>query len=65
MPLPDAVGPAGVLRSLAILKEFRPDCVVGLGGYASGPVLLAARLSGRPCDPLDATFIARMEASIG
>jgi UDP-N-acetylglucosamine--N-acetylmuramyl-(pentapeptide) pyrophosphoryl-undecaprenol N-acetylglucosamine transferase len=41
--------PAGVLRSLAILKEFRPDCVVGLGGYASGPVLLAARLSGRPC----------------
>ncbi|MGD9481076.1 hypothetical protein [Shinella sp. G-2] len=25
----------------------------------------AERLSGRPCDPLDATFIARMEASIG
>ncbi len=41
--------PAGVLRSLAILREFRPDCVVGLGGYASGPVLLAARLSGRRC----------------
>ncbi|UDF33091.1 UNVERIFIED_ORG: hypothetical protein LHK14_25380 (plasmid) [Roseateles sp. XES5] len=25
----------------------------------------AERLSGRPCDPLDATFIARMEASGG
>lgn len=36
--------PAGLLRSLAILRRFRPDCVIGLGGYASGPVLLAAKL---------------------
>ena len=36
--------PAGFVRSLAILRDFHPDCVIGLGGYASGPVLLAAKL---------------------
>jgi UDP-N-acetylglucosamine--N-acetylmuramyl-(pentapeptide) pyrophosphoryl-undecaprenol N-acetylglucosamine transferase len=41
--------PASVMRSLAIIKKFRPDCVLGLGGYASGPVLLAAKLAGRRC----------------
>lgn len=33
-----------VRQSLRILDRFRPDVVVGVGGYASGPVLLAARL---------------------
>jgi UDP-N-acetylglucosamine--N-acetylmuramyl-(pentapeptide) pyrophosphoryl-undecaprenol N-acetylglucosamine transferase len=41
--------PAGVVRSLAVIKKFRPDCVIGLGGYASGPVLLAAKLIGIRC----------------
>ncbi|HKY09748.1 MAG TPA: undecaprenyldiphospho-muramoylpentapeptide beta-N-acetylglucosaminyltransferase, partial [Candidatus Binatia bacterium] len=41
--------PAGLLRSRSILKNFRPDCVIGLGGYASGPVLLAAKLLGLRC----------------
>lgn len=41
--------PAGLLRSLAILRGFRPDCVIGLGGYASGPVLLAAKLKRIRC----------------
>jgi len=45
-------GLAGLGRSLLqsrhILSEFRPDVVVGVGGYASVPVLLAARLSGVP-----------------
>ncbi len=30
-------------QSRRILKEFRPDLVLGVGGYASGPVVLAAR----------------------
>lgn len=42
----------GLVRSLVqsrrILAEFRPDVVVGVGGYASLPVLLAARLKGVP-----------------
>ena len=36
----------GVVQSLRILKRFRPDVVVGVGGYASAPVLLAAQLKG-------------------
>lgn len=36
--------PASLLRSLKIIGRFRPDCVIGLGGYASGPLLLAAKL---------------------
>jgi UDP-N-acetylglucosamine--N-acetylmuramyl-(pentapeptide) pyrophosphoryl-undecaprenol N-acetylglucosamine transferase len=41
--------PAGLLRSLAIIRNFRPDLIIGLGGYASGPVLLAGRLRRFPC----------------
>lgn len=36
--------PASVWRALGIFNRFRPDLVVGLGGYASGPVLLAAKV---------------------
>jgi UDP-N-acetylglucosamine--N-acetylmuramyl-(pentapeptide) pyrophosphoryl-undecaprenol N-acetylglucosamine transferase len=36
--------PGAILRSFAILHRWRPDVVVGVGGYASGPVVLAARL---------------------
>lgn len=35
-------------QSLATLSRFQPDVVVGTGGYVCGPVLLAARLLGRP-----------------
>ncbi len=38
----------GYRRSLAVLKEYRPDLVVGLGGYVSLPPLLAARRLGIP-----------------
>jgi UDP-N-acetylglucosamine--N-acetylmuramyl-(pentapeptide) pyrophosphoryl-undecaprenol N-acetylglucosamine transferase len=36
--------PASLWRCLKIIGEFRPDIVIGLGGYASGPMLLAAAL---------------------
>jgi UDP-N-acetylglucosamine--N-acetylmuramyl-(pentapeptide) pyrophosphoryl-undecaprenol N-acetylglucosamine transferase len=36
--------PAAVWNSLRILREFRPDVMIGVGGYASGPALLAAAL---------------------
>ncbi len=32
----------GVSRARKIIKRFKPDAVVGTGGYVSGPVLLAA-----------------------
>lgn len=38
--------PRAVARSAAILRRFRPDVVIGVGGYASGPAMLAAALLG-------------------
>lgn len=32
-----------VLKASKILKEFQPDVVVGVGGYASGPIVWAAQ----------------------
>ena len=37
-----------VIRSVAIIKDFKPDAAVGVGGYASGPLLYAASLKGIP-----------------
>jgi len=36
--------PAGVLRCVSLLRTFRPQVVVGVGGYASGPAMMAAIL---------------------
>lgn len=35
-------------KALKLIKEFRPDVVVGVGGYASGPILFAASLKDVP-----------------
>jgi UDP-N-acetylglucosamine--N-acetylmuramyl-(pentapeptide) pyrophosphoryl-undecaprenol N-acetylglucosamine transferase len=37
-----------LLRARQIVRNFRPDATVGVGGYASGPLLLAASLKGIP-----------------
>jgi UDP-N-acetylglucosamine--N-acetylmuramyl-(pentapeptide) pyrophosphoryl-undecaprenol N-acetylglucosamine transferase len=37
-----------LLRAQEIVRDFRPDVAVGVGGYASGPLLLAASLKGVP-----------------
>src|SRR5882724_5435029 len=40
--------PTAVLAARRMLKEFRPDVVIGVGGYASGPAMLAAVLGRIP-----------------
>ncbi len=40
--------PIAFLESWRILRKYRPDVVVGVGGYASGPVVLAAWLQRVP-----------------
>ncbi len=35
-------------QSMGIIRNFRPDAVVGVGGFASGPVMLAATVRGIP-----------------
>ncbi|WP_316832768.1 undecaprenyldiphospho-muramoylpentapeptide beta-N-acetylglucosaminyltransferase [Pedobacter aquatilis] len=37
-----------VRAATQLIKEFKPDAVVGVGGYASGPLLYAASLKGIP-----------------
>ncbi|CAN5245819.1 undecaprenyldiphospho-muramoylpentapeptide beta-N-acetylglucosaminyltransferase [soil metagenome] len=37
-----------VRKSVQIIKDFKPDAAVGVGGYASGPLLYAASLKGIP-----------------
>lgn len=36
------------VRAIAILKNFKPDAVIGTGGYASGPIMMAATRLGIP-----------------
>lgn len=36
-------------KTRKIIKDFRPDVVVGVGGYASGPTLFMASLMKIPC----------------
>jgi UDP-N-acetylglucosamine--N-acetylmuramyl-(pentapeptide) pyrophosphoryl-undecaprenol N-acetylglucosamine transferase len=40
--------PRALWQSRKLLKRLRPDVVIGVGGYASGPVVLMARLRGIP-----------------
>jgi len=43
-----ALMPGAVLQAVRLLRRFKPDLVLGVGGYVTGPVLLAARLLGVP-----------------
>jgi UDP-N-acetylglucosamine--N-acetylmuramyl-(pentapeptide) pyrophosphoryl-undecaprenol N-acetylglucosamine transferase len=38
----------GVFTARQILREFKPDAVIGVGGYASFPMLMAATMGGYP-----------------
>lgn len=38
--------PIGLVDSLIILLRFRPDIVIGIGGYTSGPIIVMAMMLG-------------------
>jgi UDP-N-acetylglucosamine--N-acetylmuramyl-(pentapeptide) pyrophosphoryl-undecaprenol N-acetylglucosamine transferase len=40
--------PRALWQARRIIMAFAPDAVIGVGGYASGPVVLAAKLRGIP-----------------
>ena len=40
--------PSSLRDSHSILKDFKPDIVLGVGGYCSGPVVMSAFLMGIP-----------------
>ena len=49
--------PRAVWDSRRILAEFRPDVVIGVGGYASGPAMLAAVLRRVPTLVFEPNFV--------
>ncbi|HMJ09140.1 MAG TPA: glycosyltransferase, partial [Pyrinomonadaceae bacterium] len=62
------VGAAGKVKGLALLpqsfvearrimREFKPDVVVGSGGYVSGPILLVASLMRIPTLVMDSNAL--------
>ena len=40
--------PRAVMASAKLIREFRPDVMIGVGGYASGPAMLAAAMMNIP-----------------
>ncbi|HEY8184116.1 MAG TPA: undecaprenyldiphospho-muramoylpentapeptide beta-N-acetylglucosaminyltransferase [Thermoanaerobaculia bacterium] len=40
--------PVGFVQAWNVVGKHKPDVVLGVGGYSSGPVLLAARMRGIP-----------------
>lgn len=49
--------PRAVFAAAGILNEFRPDVVIGVGGYASGPAMLAAIYKRIPTVAFEPNFI--------
>jgi len=40
---------SSLLDARSIVADFKPNAAIGVGGYASGPLLMAASLAGVPC----------------
>jgi UDP-N-acetylglucosamine--N-acetylmuramyl-(pentapeptide) pyrophosphoryl-undecaprenol N-acetylglucosamine transferase len=49
--------PIAIIRCLCILRKFRAQMVIGVGGYAAGPCILAARILGIPSGVLEQNAI--------
>ena len=52
-----ALLPKSFLEARTIIKEFKPDVVIGAGGYVSGSVLLMARLMRVPTLVMDSNAL--------
>ena len=52
-----AILPKSFLEARALIKDFKPDVVVGAGGYVSGPVLLMASLMRVPTLVMDSNAL--------
>src|SRR5712692_2707717 len=49
--------PKSFFAARRVIRDFRPDIVVGAGGYVSGPVLLAASLMKLPTLVMDSNAL--------
>ena len=49
--------PLAILHARRIIRRFRPDVVIGVGGYASGPAMAAAILGGVPTLAFEPNYV--------
>lgn len=49
--------PRALFRAASLVREFRPGVVIGVGGYASGPGMLAAALAGVPTLAFEPNYV--------
>lgn len=49
--------PLAIAKAWSILHDFRPDVVIGVGGYASGPAMLAAALTNVPTVAFEPNYV--------
>src|SRR5947209_2986528 len=49
--------PLAILHSSRLIRRFRPDVVVGVGGYASGPAVAAAILGVIPTPAFEPNYV--------
>jgi UDP-N-acetylglucosamine--N-acetylmuramyl-(pentapeptide) pyrophosphoryl-undecaprenol N-acetylglucosamine transferase len=49
--------PMAIVSSWQMLQEFKPQVLIGVGGYASGPAMLAASLSSIPTVAFEPNFV--------
>ncbi|MBX3292844.1 MAG: undecaprenyldiphospho-muramoylpentapeptide beta-N-acetylglucosaminyltransferase [Acidobacteria bacterium] len=52
-----ALLPRSFWEARTLIREFKPDVVVGAGGYVSGPVLLVAHFMGKPTLVMDSNAL--------
>ncbi len=49
--------PRAVMQAAQLVREFRPDVMIGVGGYASGPAMLAGGLLNVPLVAFEPNFV--------
>jgi UDP-N-acetylglucosamine--N-acetylmuramyl-(pentapeptide) pyrophosphoryl-undecaprenol N-acetylglucosamine transferase len=49
--------PRAIWDSRRVISEFQPEVMIGVGGYASGPAMFAAALSGVPTLAFEPNFV--------
>jgi len=50
--------PLAMVQAVRLVRGFKPDVAVSVGGYAAGPAMLAARLTGVPCFVMEQNAVA-------
>ncbi len=56
--------PVSIIQSIKIIRHFKPDVVIGVGGFASGPFILASRLFRLPVFLLEQNAVMDLQINV-